>query len=111
MGGEADYSEEVAATIDAEVARLVGAARDEAREILTLHRGTLDRLADALVEHETLGDPELMTILGEAESIVRPGGLDRRSAPAGNEGAPRGAETPQVSRYQAGSTPTWEPNT
>jgi cell division protease FtsH len=108
--GDPDYSDDVAATIDAEVARLVGAARDEAREILTLHRVTLDRLADALVEHETLGDPELAEVLAGAESMAA--GDDVRSRPwrTGNERTGPGAASPQVSRYQAGSPPRWEPD-
>jgi cell division protease FtsH len=64
VGHEPDYSDQVAAAIDAEVSRLLDEAHAEAAEILALHRATLDRLADALVEHETLGDPELREILG-----------------------------------------------
>jgi len=109
MAGEPDYSEQVAAAIDAEVARLVGEARAEAREILSLHRGTLDRLADALVEHETLGDPELGAILAEADSVDTGDAPARGSARIGNEAPSVGADAPQVSRYQAGSTPPWEP--
>jgi cell division protease FtsH len=71
---EADYSAEVAATVDAEVRRLVEQARAEAREILLLHRATLDRLADALVAQETLGDEELAVILGPLETWEPNGG-------------------------------------
>nr|WP_283251123.1 ATP-dependent zinc metalloprotease FtsH [Rhabdothermincola salaria] len=110
--GEPDYSDDVAATIDAEVARLVGTARTEAREILTLHRRTLDRLADALVEHETLGDPELADVLAGAQAIDpdEPPADERSRSRPGNEQGTRGASTPQVSRYQAGSPPPREPN-
>ncbi|MCP5030097.1 MAG: ATP-dependent metallopeptidase FtsH/Yme1/Tma family protein [Actinomycetia bacterium] len=59
VGHERDYSDDLAASIDVEVRRLVDEAHDEAREILTLHRATLDHLADALVEHETLDDAKL----------------------------------------------------
>jgi cell division protease FtsH len=107
---EADYSDEVAAAIDAEVARLLGAARTEAREILTLHRSTLDRLADALVEHETLGDPELAEILAQADHLPSGDDAAHRWRHAGNEGGARSADSPQVSRFQAGSRPRWEPN-
>jgi cell division protease FtsH len=105
---EPEHSDAVAATIDAEVARLLGAARTEAREILTLHRAVLDRLADALVEHETLGDPELAAILSAADNV--PGGDEpaRRwgaalDDPSGQPGGQR------VSRFQAGTNPPWEP--
>ncbi len=57
-----NYSDDVAAMIDAEVRRLIDEAHDEAREILLTHRKTLDRLADALMEKETLDTPEVMEI-------------------------------------------------
>jgi cell division protease FtsH len=64
VGHEPNYSEEVAAAIDVEVRKLVDGAHREAREILSLHRATLDRLADALVEQETLDEEALTEILG-----------------------------------------------
>jgi cell division protease FtsH len=101
---EPEHSDAVAATIDAEVARLLGAARTEAREILTLHRAVLDRLADALVEHETLGDPELAAVLRGADSV--PSGDDtarRWGAAADDPASPPGGS--RVSRFQAGTNP------
>jgi cell division protease FtsH len=65
MGHTQNYSDQVAAKVDEEVRRLIDSAHEEAREILELHRPTLDRLADALVEHETLDTPELMEIFGD----------------------------------------------
>jgi cell division protease FtsH len=70
VGHEANYSDVVAAQIDAEVSRLLDAAHDEARELLTLHRGALDRLADALVEHETVEEAQLLAIFGELASAA-----------------------------------------
>ncbi|WP_208027586.1 ATP-dependent zinc metalloprotease FtsH [Rhabdothermincola sediminis] len=67
-GHEVNYSDAIAAAIDTEVRRLLDEAHDEAREILTLHRATLDRLADALVEQETLGDVELMRIFADLDA-------------------------------------------
>jgi cell division protease FtsH len=63
-GHQANYSDEVAARIDGEVRRLIDEAHGEARAILTVHRSTLDRLAEALVEKETLDTPELAEMLG-----------------------------------------------
>ncbi len=68
MGHEVNYSDEVAATVDREIRRLVDEAHAEAREILLLHRATLDRLADALVAYETLGDESLQGLFGELDS-------------------------------------------
>ena len=63
MNHEANYSDHVASQIDFEVSALVTAAHVEAREILTLHRSVLDRLAEALIEDETLHGDRLNDIL------------------------------------------------
>src|SRR5437016_13287390 len=54
FGHQANYSDEVAARIDGEIRRLIDEAHAEAREILRIHRATLDRLAAALIEREPL---------------------------------------------------------
>ena len=53
-----DYSEAVAQRIDEEVQKLVRAAYEKAREILTQYRDALDRVAQALLEKETLSREE-----------------------------------------------------
>ena len=65
LGGtnRAEHSEEVAALVDEEVRRLLDAAHDRARTILTEHRATLDALAEALIERETLDEDDLAPIL------------------------------------------------
>lgn len=57
--GPRDYSEDVAAIIDSEVRGLLDQANREAWEILTRNRGVLDRLAEQLMEKETLLEGEL----------------------------------------------------
>src|SRR3569832_128528 len=64
MGHEANYSETVASQVDSEIHALLSHAHAEAREILTLHRAVLDRLADELVEQETLDEAQLLEIFG-----------------------------------------------
>src|SRR5690606_25154918 len=64
---EAPYSDEIAGLIDDEVRRLVDHAHDRARFILTTHRATLDRLAGALVERESLDEGELAEVFGELD--------------------------------------------
>ncbi|MBW3645611.1 MAG: AAA family ATPase, partial [Actinobacteria bacterium] len=64
-GHHRDYSDEVAARIDAEVRGLIERAHVEAGEILRQHRQTLDRLADALIDRETVDTPELIEIFGD----------------------------------------------
>jgi cell division protease FtsH len=61
---EQGYSDEVAGLIDREVRRLVDSAHERARAILETHRSTLDRLADQLVEKETLDDSDLAEVFG-----------------------------------------------
>ncbi len=49
-----NYSDEVAAKIDSEVRSLIDNAYNRAMEALTKHRDVLDRLAELLVEKETI---------------------------------------------------------
>jgi cell division protease FtsH len=63
-----DYSEDVAATIDAEVRTLVENAHTEAWQALGANRTVLDTLVLELLEKETLGEAELAAIFAD---IVR----------------------------------------
>ncbi len=65
FGHQPNYSDQVAAHIDAEVRRLIDDAHDQARKVLVTYRATLDRLADALIEKETLDTPEVMEIFSD----------------------------------------------
>ncbi len=66
VGQGGGMSDVVADVIDDEVRDLIGVAHREAYEILNYHRDTLDALAAALLEHETLDEHQLCEILGEA---------------------------------------------
>jgi cell division protease FtsH len=68
MGHGRDYSEQVAATVDAEVRKIMDAAHDEAWEILVEYRDVLDALVLELLERETLNQAELATIF---EPVVK----------------------------------------
>lgn len=63
LSREPDYSEEVASAIDREVRDIVTQQYQRAREILNNRRGTLNRLALALMEKETLLAEELKSIV------------------------------------------------
>jgi cell division protease FtsH len=65
IGHSPDYSDEVAATIDDEVRRLIQWAHEAAREILETNRAVLDRLATDLIEHETLETERVQQIFNE----------------------------------------------
>jgi len=62
-GHTRDYSEDIAADIDAEVRDLIEGAHDEAWEILVQYRDALDRMVLELVEKETLAKDDLERIL------------------------------------------------
>ena len=65
FGHQANYSQDVATRVDAEIRLLIETAHEEARSILQTHRATLDKLAAALIEKETLDTPDLMKIIGD----------------------------------------------
>jgi cell division protease FtsH len=74
-----DYSDEVAASIDAEVRLLIDSAHDVAAGVLSANRDVLDRLARELVEHETLETERVQAIFSD---VVM---WDTRSAAAESE--------------------------
>ncbi|GAA4679820.1 ATP-dependent zinc metalloprotease FtsH [Phytohabitans rumicis] len=59
MGHEKDYSDAVAAEIDAEVRALIELAHDEAWEILVEYRDVLDNLVLELMEKETISQTDM----------------------------------------------------
>ena len=58
-------SEETKRMRDSEQARLTDHAYEEALRLLGKHRVTLDRLADALLERETLDRDEFLAMMGD----------------------------------------------
>jgi len=66
------YSEETARKIDAEVFRIVNEQYARATEIIATRRPALDKIAEALLEHETIEGKHVMEILqhGEMRSPV-----------------------------------------
>jgi cell division protease FtsH len=62
MGASRDYSDTIAETIDDEVRALIEQAHDEAWQVLNTNRDTLDKLATALLEKETLDHVQLAKI-------------------------------------------------
>ena len=64
-------SEETKRLRDSEQARLTDGAFEAALELLKGHRPALDRVANALIEHETLDRDELEQLLGDVEPVSR----------------------------------------
>jgi cell division protease FtsH len=54
-----DYSDDIAAQIDGQINEFIEQAHQEALAILVAHRSTLDALANALIERETVDDSDL----------------------------------------------------
>jgi cell division protease FtsH len=66
FGGSRPFSEETARAIDDEVHRIITECHDEARRLLELNRGALDKLAEALLARETLDEAEIIKVTGLA---------------------------------------------
>jgi cell division protease FtsH len=67
IAAERDFSEETAATIDEEVRQLVDVAYRRAKDVLVTNRAVLDKLAQMLVERETVDAEELQDLLNNSE--------------------------------------------
>jgi cell division protease FtsH len=101
-----NYSEKTAELIDDEVKRLLTTLYDEAKGILAANREKLDRIADALLERETLEHGDLMKLLaGETLPPLPP---PTASAPTGAR-PPRPARTREPSGVRGGDLPDPEP--
>jgi cell division protease FtsH len=107
MGHEPNYSEDVASDIDAEVRRLIDEAHTEAAEILSLHRATLDRLADALVEQETLDEDALGELFADLDTWN--GSRDGGNGPVGNGRPEPGSSSGRVPVANADPGEGWSP--
>ena len=87
-----DYSEDTAIRIDREVKRIVQEGLDRAIKILEGNRDALVRLAEALLEHETLDSSEL-------EQVIVGSPLKPRETPddseSGSMGTPALEEAPE----------------
>ncbi len=85
-----NYSDEVAAKIDAEVREIIDHAYARAREALTTHREVLDRLAALLIEKETIEGDEFEGLFTGVLPPRGPSSAPRKlatAAPAETEGA------------------------
>jgi cell division protease FtsH len=90
MGHQRDYSESVAAEIDAEVRRFIDEAHDEAYEVLVQYRDVLDAMVLQLMEKETLAREQVLEIF--APVVKRPS----RGSWRGNGGKRRPSDRPPV---------------
>ena len=84
MGHERDYSDSVAADIDAEVRALIELAHDEAWEILVEYRDVLDSMVLELMEKETITREDMDRICAgvvKRPSMAPYNGFGKRTPP------------------------------
>jgi cell division protease FtsH len=71
FSSEPDYSDEIAREIDLEIRRIVESAHTVARDILTEHRESLNRISEILLKRETIESDQFMALLnGDNEEQV-----------------------------------------
>jgi cell division protease FtsH len=70
-----DYSEKVAEEIDEEVRRIIDEAHVEARKIISGNQDKLERLAERLIEDETLEGEQLFAVLSGRPPLDPPAAL------------------------------------
>jgi cell division protease FtsH len=63
FGEDRNYSEEIAGKIDAEVRKIIDNCYTDARTILEANWDKVERMANSLLEHETVESEEVMAIL------------------------------------------------
>ena len=96
-----------AAEIDVEVMRMLKGAYAEAKRLLSENRDALDKIADFLIEKETITGKEFMKIfrqvkgIPEPEEEIRPEKKRMGGAPVD----PAAMERPEMSRETAGAAP------
>jgi cell division protease FtsH len=79
-----NYSERTAEVIDQEVKKLLTSLYEEAKSLLASNRAALDRIADALLERETLEGAELQLLIkGQALPPLRAPDVSKPGPPHG----------------------------
>jgi cell division protease FtsH len=66
------YSEETAGLVDEEVRRICEECLRQAMALLTSNRDKLDALVHALLEHDTLGEAEILAVTGLNAPVATP---------------------------------------
>jgi cell division protease FtsH len=87
-------SEDTARRVDAAVADIINGQYRRAQQIITEHRTALDKIAQALIEHETIEGKHVMEIMkqGEITSAITRESLSSRMTPRNQDKKP--AEKP-----------------
>src|ERR1700759_1611600 len=91
-----DYSEATAEEIDREVRRLLDDAYQKAKETLIAHRNTLDAIATALLEYETLDGKQIHEILDHGRLLNPPPSIPPATPSMPPEKPPKQVIAPDV---------------
>jgi cell division protease FtsH len=93
FSAEPDYSDEIAREIDDEIRRIVEAAHQRAKDILTERRQSLETISEILLKRETIEKEEFHALLaGKSEEETF--GADQPASPPDVPGTPAPAERP-----------------
>jgi cell division protease FtsH len=101
-----DYSEKKAEEIDEEVTRILRSLYDEARQLLSDNRATLDRITEALLERETLDTADLKLLLAGKPLPPMPA---PEVPPARGEQPPRRVKPERAKDFPGEKLPSPEP--
>lgn len=100
---ERDYSDEVAKIVDEDIQNIIDRNYKRAEDILRTNRVVLDRLADALMEHETLDRDEFLALIQDAIAPVVGG---RQPEPPSKPEPPTPPAPPAPSEPNEATRPT-----
>ena len=100
------FSEATQAVIDGEVSRLVREAEQTAVTLIRTHQRDLDRLADLLVEKETVDGAEVYRLLGLSVPEHQPEGREIAPGRAAAAGVPAAASSASTHNASTHSTST-----
>ncbi|HEY3451929.1 MAG TPA: ATP-dependent zinc metalloprotease FtsH [Myxococcales bacterium] len=106
----ADYSPETAIQIDAEVRRLVMEGYEKAKTLLTENRAALEKIANALLEYETLEGEDINVLIAGGE-LVKPKPTQRSNMAMPPKSAEKKEKKKILDALEGlGKPPTPEPN-
>jgi cell division protease FtsH len=99
FAGAKPFGEQTAEAIDTEVQRIIGECHEQAKRLLRSRRRELDALVGALLEHETLDQPEILAVTGLPPPSESPSERAQEAASAaGKAGVPAAADAASQAR-------------
>jgi cell division protease FtsH len=97
LSSEPDYSDEIAREIDDEIRRIVEAAHQRAKDLLTEHRETLNLTSEILIRRETIEKAEFEALCeGKTEEEVFPDEVAAQIPPPATPADKPGRDAPRT---------------